>query len=58
MGHGESREGQDVRRGVGQQIGHLGKGLSELFYHPVQLGVDLCGRQLLVGFRLVMDDTA
>ena len=47
MGHWEGREGQDVRRGVRQQFGHLGKGLPELFHHPIQLAVDLCGRQLL-----------
>ena len=39
---------QDVRRGVRQQFGHLGKGLPELFHHSVQLAVDLGGRQLLV----------
>ena len=48
MGHWEGREGQDVRRGVRQQFGHLGKGLPELFHHSVQLAVDLCRRQLLV----------
>ena len=48
MGHWEGREGQDVRRGVRQQFGHLGKGLPELFHHSVQLAVDLGGRQLLV----------
>ena len=29
-------------------IRHLGKGLLKLFHHPIQLGVDLCGRHLLV----------
>ena len=48
MGHWEGREGQDVRRSVRQQFGHLGKGLPELFHHSVQLAVDLGGRQLLV----------
>ena len=48
MGHWEGREGQDVRRGIRQQFGHLGKGLPELFHHSVQLAVDLGGRQLLV----------
>ena len=48
MGHWEGREGQEVRRGVRQQFGHLGKGLPELFHHSVQLAVDLGGRQLLV----------
>ena len=48
MGHWEGREGQDVRRGIRQQLGHLGKGLPELFHHSVQLAVDLGGRQLLV----------
>ena len=47
MGHWEGREGQDVRRGIRQQFGHLGKGLPELFHHSVQLAVDLGGRQLL-----------
>ena len=47
MGHWEGRAGQDVRRGVRQQLGHLGKGLPELFHHPIQLAVDLGGRQLL-----------
>ena len=31
-----------------KQLGHLGKGLPELFHHSVQLAVDLGGRQLLV----------
>ena len=48
MGHWEGREGQDVRGGIRQQLGHLGKGLPELFHHSVQLAVDLGGRQLLV----------
>ena len=48
MGHWEGREGQEVRRGVRQQFGHLGKGLPELFHHSVQLAVDLGRRQLLV----------
>ena len=48
MGHWEGREGQDVRRGIRQQLGHLGKRLPELFHHSVQLAVDLGGRQLLV----------
>ena len=48
MGHWEGREGQDVRRGIRQQFGHLGKGLPELFHHSVQLAVDLGRRQLLV----------
>ena len=48
MGHWEGRAGQDVRRGIRQQFGHLGKGLPELFHHSVQLAVDLGGRQLLV----------
>ena len=48
MGHWEGREGQDVGRGVRQQLGHLGKGLPELFHYSVQLAVDLGGRQLLV----------
>ena len=48
MGRWEGREGQDVRRGVRQQFGHLGKRLPELFHHPIQLTVDLGGRQLLV----------
>ena len=47
MGHWEGREGQDVRRSVRQQLGHLGKGLPELFHHSVQLAVDLGRRQLL-----------
>ena len=47
MGHWESREGQDVRRGIRQQFGHLGKELPELFHHSVQLAVDLGRRQLL-----------
>ena len=47
MGHWEGREGQDVRRGIRQQLGHLGKGLPELFHHSVQLAVDLGRRQLL-----------
>ena len=37
MGNWEGREGQDVRRGLRQQVCHLGKGLPELFHHPVQL---------------------
>ena len=32
VGHWEGREGQDVRRGVRQQLGHLGKRLPELFH--------------------------
>ena len=48
VGHWEGREGQNVRRGVRQQLGHLGKGLPELFHHSIQLAVDLGGRQLLV----------
>ena len=51
VGHWEGREGQDVRRGIRQQFGHLGKELPELFHHPVQLGVDLGGRQLLLDGR-------
>ena len=47
MGHWEGREGQEVRRGIRQQLGHLGKGLPELFHHSVQLAVDLGRRQLL-----------
>ena len=49
MGHWEGREGQDVRRGIRQQFGYLGKELPELFHHSVQLAVDLGGRQLLLG---------
>ena len=48
MGHWEGRAGQDVRRGIRQQLGHLGKELPELFHHSLQLAVDLGGRQLLV----------
>ena len=48
VGHCEGREGQDVRRGVRQQLGHQGKMLPELFHHSVQLSVDLFGRRLLV----------
>ena len=44
-GDREGREGQDVRRGIRQQFGHLGKELPEA---SVQLAVDLGGRQLLV----------
>ena len=48
MGHWEGRAGQDVRHGIRQQFGHLGKGLPEFFHHSIQLAVDLGGRQLLV----------
>ena len=48
MGHWEGCAGQEVRRGVRQQFGHLGKGLPKLFHHPIQLAVDLGGRRLLV----------
>ena len=52
VGHWEGREGQDVRRGVRQQLGHLGKGLPKLFHHPVQLAVDLhAGRRPGAGHR-------
>ncbi len=55
VGHCEGREGQDVRRGVRQQPGHLGERLPELFHHSVQLDVDLCGRRVFFADQLATD---
>ena len=55
VGHCEGREGQDVRRGVRQQLGHQGKMLPELFHHSVQLDVDLCGRRVFFADQLATD---
>ena len=58
VGHWEGRAGPEVRRGVRQQFGHLGKGLPELFHHPVQLAVDLGGRQLLARYSFSASSTS